>query len=118
MKKKTMLATLAVALVSHEGIAQTPRLGVDPIDKVIEAMTLDEKLSLLVGSEGNRQSDAKVTVGNSSALVPGAAGELNAIPRLGIPSTVLADGPAGLRIDSIRKDLTVLSTVPISPSPQ
>ena len=103
MKKKTMLATLAVALVSHEGIAQTPRLGVDPIDKVIEAMTLDEKLSLLVGSEGNRQSDAKVTVGNSSALVPGAAGELNAITRLGIPSTVLADGPAGLRIDSIRK---------------
>ncbi len=98
-----MLATLGVVLVSHNALAQTPRLGVDPVEKVIEAMTLDEKLSLLIGSGGNQSTDAKVTVGNSSTLVPGAAGELNAIPRFGIPSTVLADGPAGLRIDSVRE---------------
>ncbi len=98
-----MLATLGVVLVSHNALAQTPRLGVDPVEKVIEAMSLDEKLSLLIGSGGNQSTDAKVTVGNSSTLVPGAAGELNAIPRLGIPSTVLADGPAGLRIDSVRE---------------
>ncbi len=98
-----MLATLGASLVSHNAQAQTPRLGVDPVEKVIEAMTLDEKLSLLIGSGGNQSTDAKVTVGNSSSLVPGAAGELNAIPRLGIPSTVLADGPAGVRIDSTRQ---------------
>ncbi len=98
-----MLATFGVALMSHNALAQTPRLGIDPIEKVIEAMTLDEKLNLLIGSEGNHSTDAKVTVGNSSTLVPGAAGELNAIPRLGIPSTVLADGPAGLRIDPTRQ---------------
>jgi len=83
--------------------AQSPQLGKDPIDKVINAMTLDEKLDLLIGSNGNVKSNATVTIGNSSILVSGAAGQLNAIPRLGIPNTVLADGPAGLRIDPKRK---------------
>jgi beta-glucosidase len=78
--------------------AQSPQLGKDPIDKVINNMTLKEKLDLLIGSEGNVKTDASVTIGNSSVLVKGAAGQLNSIPRLGIPSTVLADGPAGLRI--------------------
>lgn len=78
--------------------AQTPQLGKDPIEKVISAMTLDEKLDLLVGSAGNENANSSATIGNSSILVPGAAGQINAIPRLGIPAVVLADGPAGLRI--------------------
>lgn len=82
--------------------AQSPQLGKDPIDDVINAMTLDEKLDLLIGSDGNVKTNASVTIGNSSVLVPGAAGQLNAISRLGIPNTVLADGPAGLRIQPKR----------------
>lgn len=94
---------MALALASVKGAAQTPQLGSAPIDSVVNALTLDEKLDLLIGSEDSVKSDAKVTIGNSSTLVPGAAGQLNAIPRLGIPLTVMADGAAGLRIDSIRE---------------
>ena len=83
--------------------AQTPKFGVDPLDKVISAMTLDEKLDVLIGSSGNQSTDANVTIGNASELVPGAAGQLNGVPRLGIPSTVVADGPAGLRIQPKRQ---------------
>ena len=83
--------------------AQTPKFGVDPLDKVISAMTLDEKLDVLIGSSGNQSTDANATIGNASELVPGAAGQLNGVPRLGIPSTVVADGPAGLRIQPKRQ---------------
>lgn len=83
--------------------AQTPRLGVDSVEKVIGAMTLEEKLDLLVGSAGNVDSHSAATIGNSAILVPGAAGQLNAIPRLGIPAVVVADGPAGLRIAPTRE---------------
>ncbi len=104
MKLKPILLTLCMTAVCMQGSAQkAPQLGVDPIDKVISAMTLDEKLNVLIGSQGNVKTDAKVTIGNASDLVPGAAGQLNAIPRLGIPSTVLADGPAGLRIAPTRE---------------
>ncbi len=95
-----MACAAAVTLGAH---AQTPKLGVDPIDNVIKAMTLDEKIDLLVGNTGKEASDASATIGNSAAKVPGAAGETNAVSRLGIPATVLSDGPAGLRINPTRE---------------
>jgi len=91
----------ATTIVAH---AQAPQLGVAPIEEVINAMTLDEKIEVLVGSMGKYDSQMSATIGNQAQLVQGAAGQINGIERLGIPTTVVADGPAGLRIDPKRKD--------------
>jgi beta-glucosidase len=79
-----------------------PKLSATNIDEVIKAMTLEEKAKLLVGGANNFFGDQAV-VGGEADLVAGAAGTSPAIPRLGIPATVLTDGPAGVRIDPTRK---------------
>ncbi len=85
----------------------TPRLGVSPIREVIQAMTLEEKVALVLGQgmagmSGGMQGP--VVGVDTNSRVPGAAGTTFPIARLGIPSIVLADGPAGLRIDPKRDD--------------
>ena len=79
-----------------------PQLRADNIDEVLKAMTLEEKAKLLVGGANNFFGTGAV-VGGEADLVAGAAGTSPAIPRLGIPATVLTDGPAGVRIDPTRK---------------
>ena len=79
-----------------------PKLRADNIDEVIKAMTLEEKAKLLVGGANNFFGDQAV-VGGEADLVAGAAGTSPEIARLGIPATVLTDGPAGVRIDPTRK---------------
>ena len=85
--KKTLLTATAV-ICGAVAWAQ-PKLSADNIDQVLKAMTLEEKATLVVGGRANS--------------VPGAAGGTQAITRLGIPATVLADGPAGLRISPTRQ---------------
>ena len=103
MTKKTLILS-AIAATCCMGVSgqNYPKLGVDPIDKVISAMTLDEKLDMVIGAAGI-DTDASSTIGSSAERVPGAAGQLNAIPRLGIPAIVVADGPAGVRINPTRE---------------
>lgn len=103
--KKLTLAFALVAGVSMLSCAPgTPKLGKASLDKVIAAMTPEEKVHLLIGTgmEGFSAGDSAV-VGETKNLVPGAAGTTYPIPRLGIPSVVLADGPAGLRISPTRE---------------
>lgn len=98
---KRIFAIGALLLGSVAMFAQ-PQLTKDNIDEVVAAMTLEEKATLLVGSGWGSMTAGSMTA-SATALVPGAAGTTRTIERLGIPSTVLADGPAGLRI-SPRRD--------------
>lgn len=59
----------------------------DSISAVIAAMTPDEKAAFVSG-----------TGMNNADKVEGAAGSTMAIPRLGIPQIVFADGPIGVRL--------------------
>ena len=99
---KRLLTTCLLATTFAMITNAQPQLRADNIDEVIKAMTLEEKAKLLVGGANNFFSDNAV-VGGEADLVAGAAGTSPAIPRLGIPATVLTDGPAGVRIDPTRK---------------
>ena len=91
----------SVLIISSFFLAATtfaqPQLNKDNIGEVVKAMTLEEKVYLLVGGQ-----DAITIPGmpeNQGSPVAGIAGITRAIPRLGIPATVLADGPAGARVN-------------------
>jgi len=67
------------------------------VNDVLTQMTLEEKIRLVKGSG----------LGTAMGLGPkdgikGAVGTIVPIPRLGIPRVYLSDGPAGLRLSSIR----------------
>ena len=103
----TWVGTL-VPLLASAGLASAtdPQLGKSPTRDVVAAMTREEKVSLVMGTgmqfAGLPPDMQGPAVGETAAAVPGAAGTTFAIPRLGIPRIVLADGPAGLRIQPTR----------------
>ncbi|WP_347282246.1 glycoside hydrolase family 3 C-terminal domain-containing protein [uncultured Alistipes sp.] len=101
MNKPIVFALLAAAMTACG--PQVPQLGRASVDEVVEAMTLEEKAHLVVGTGMAGFSGENAVVGETRKLVPGAAGTTYPIERLGIPSVVLADGPAGLRINPTRE---------------
>ncbi|MCR4033807.1 MULTISPECIES: beta-glucosidase [Flavobacterium] len=82
------------------------RLSVNQrIDAIIKEMTNAEKVELLIGTGMPGIEVLTGPVGDSKqGLVPGAAGGTAAFERFGIPATVVADGPAGLRIAPTREN--------------
>ena len=100
MKKISFLFFLACSLTAQA--QPSAKLGVNSIDEVVKAMTLEEKAQLLVGASMANFSGVGATVGNTLNLVSGAAGTTVPFPRLGIPATVVSDGPAGVRISPKR----------------
>jgi beta-glucosidase len=73
--------------------------------ELVSKMTLAEKASLVVGMGmkiPGMNPPAGAMVGQTMDKVAGAAGTTFAIEHLGLPTTVIADGPAGLRIEPKR----------------
>ena len=108
-----MICLSATSTLSQN--AEAPQLGKASVKQIVAAMTLEEKANLVVGKGGGMTmaspsanatgaAPAGPLIGQTQALVPGAAGTTYDLPRLGITAMVLADGPAGLRISPTRKD--------------
>ena len=102
--KRIMFTGVLLLLMASTMSAQT-KLRADNIDEVLKAMTIEEKAKLMVGG-ANNFFGAGAVVGGEADLVAGAAGTTPRIERLGIPATVLTDGPAGVRIDPTREGTT------------
>ena len=121
-----IVLSLGVFLSGYPQNAIGPKLGKDPVKKVIAAMTLEEKAALVVGTgmrmpggpppsaNANPAGNAPVTpppaapsgpmIGETQSLVAGAAGTTFTLQRLGITPMVLTDGPAGVRISPTREN--------------
>ena len=102
MTKKLLLGL--IALLTATTMSAQPKLRADNIDEVLKAMTLEEKAQLLVGGGNDSFTGSGAMLGHQKRLVAGAAGVTVAIERLGIPATVLSDGPAGVHIDAKREN--------------
>ena len=66
-------------------------------------LSLEDKAHFVIGVGMAGFSGDEAVIGATKNLVPGAAGTTYPLDSLGIPAVVLADGPAGLRIDAKRE---------------
>ena len=93
------------ALLSALSCSQ-PQLRENNIDSILGRLTTDEKVHLLVGASrlsGEDTTEVEMMAACRKASVPGCAGYTWPVPRLGINSIIMADGPAGLRIAPTRE---------------
>ena len=72
-------------------------------DEVIARLSLEDKARFVIGTGMAGFDGENAVIGATRSLVPGAAGTTYPLDSLGIPAIVLADGPAGLRIDATRE---------------
>ena len=99
---KKLFITGAMLLLTSATMTAQIKLTSGNIDEVMKAMTLEEKAQLLVGGGNDSFVGSGAMLGHQKRYVAGAAGTTVEIPRLGIPATVVADGPAGVHIDPKR----------------
>ena len=87
------------------GCTSTDKVTQNTINQqeVMSKMSLEDKAHFVIGTGMQGFSGDDAVIGATKNLVPGAAGTTYPLDSLGIPAIVLADGPAGLRIDATRE---------------
>lgn len=99
MNKTILFASAAMLMLAA---CTKNNAGMDK-QSIISQMSLEDKAHFVIGTGmAGFDGDAAV-IGSTRSLVPGAAGTTYPLQELGIPAIVLADGPAGLRIDPTRE---------------
>jgi len=104
--KKSVIISFAAAAVVMCGCAsadkQVPKNTINQ-EEVMSKLSLEDKAHFVIGTGMAGFSGDDAVIGATKNLVPGAAGTTYPLDSLGIPAIVLADGPAGLRIDATRE---------------
>ena len=102
--KKTFLLIASAALLFSCATAdkQAPKNTINQ-EEVMSKLSLEDKAHFVIGVGMAGFSGDNAVIGATQSLVPGAAGTTYPLDSLGIPAVVLADGPAGLRIDPTRE---------------
>ncbi len=72
-------------------------------EETLGKMSLEDKAHFVIGTGMAGFSGDDAVIGTTKNLLPGAAGTTYPLDSMGIPAIVLADGPAGLRIDATRE---------------
>lgn len=87
---------------SRQLTAQDIRDGVCTVEDLVAQLTVEELATLCVGT---LRTGTNSVLGSASRLVPGAAGDTSDIllESRGLKSIIMADGPAGLRLQPIFK---------------
>ena len=103
MKKRMFFALGMVAMLCGCSTnAPVPRNTINQ-EEVMSKLSLEDKAHFVIGVGMAGFSGDEAVIGATKNLVPGAAGTTYPLDSLGIPAVVLADGPAGLRIDAKRE---------------
>ena len=102
--KKSALSVVAVAVLIV-GCTSADKVTKNTInqEEVMAQLSLEDKAHFVIGTGMAGFSGNDAVIGATRNLVPGAAGTTYPLDSLGIPAIVLADGPAGLRIDATRE---------------
>ena len=103
MKKTIFFAFGMVALMTGCNSADKVTKNTINQEEVMAKLSLEDKAHFVIGTGMQGFSGDEAVIGATKNLVPGAAGTTYPLDSLGIPAIVLADGPAGLRIDPTRE---------------
>ena len=104
MKNLSIIIYLALGIVIAS-CANADKVTKNAIDQeeVMSKLSLEDKAHFVIGTGMAGFSGDDAVIGATRSIVPGAAGTTFPLDSLGIPAIVLADGPAGLRIDATRE---------------
>ena len=103
MKKTIFFAFGMVALMTGCNSADKVTKNTINQEEVMAKLSLEDKAHFVIGTGMQGFSGDEAVIGATKNLVPCAAGTTYPLDSLGIPAIVLADGPAGLRIDPTRE---------------
>ena len=94
----TPAVTAALLLVAQSIFAQSslPQFGKDPIKDIIKKMSLEDKVKIVVGKGFSLPGLNMGSNDNTPDKIFAVSGHTIPIPKFGIPSISMADGPSGI----------------------